>query len=209
MFGSIILPPKTGEVTIRAISRLRFDGWSETTGVYRFYLAKGDQSDEQERYLQIMTENGTPKEVLYFSSLCRLIPEDKSMIEYYQGIGDDRIGGRLWEFGKEDLKNLLNQKQLKTLGDAPGLVYDREIGTGEFLPPLHGYENRIDDPFGDKGIRQEIWAMPYVRTLQEGVDEKLFISLENVKKHDGKVEGDVHVDFMIGISIPVNDFRII
>jgi hypothetical protein len=207
--GSIIDSPKTGEVTIKAISRIRLQGWPEHLALYRYYLATGD-GGEKERYIQVMTDHGEPKEVIYFASIYRLFPDSSDTIRFYTGEDEaERIGQREWVFARSDLLTFLNQEQLQALGDKPELVYARAIGDDDYHPPIQGVENRIDDAVGDKGVRQKIWCTPHTRTLDGNIQEHLYVSLEAMDSHDGKAERDVHVDFMVGIPISTNDFRIV
>lgn len=207
--GSIIESPETGEVVVKAISRVRMEGWPSHLALYRYYLTTGD-SGEKERYIQVLVEDGEPKEAVYFSSIHRLFPDTPETIQFYTGEDSgDRVGGREWVFGIGDLKGILSQDQLQVLGDKNELVYSRAIGEGDYYPPLKGIENRIDDGVGNKGIHQKVWCMPYVRQLDGNIQEHLFVSFEVMDSHDGKKERDVHVDFMVGISISTNDFRII
>lgn len=207
--GSIIDPPGTGEVVISSISRVRMNGWPNDTVIHRYYLATGD-SGEKERYIQVVSVDGKAKEAIYFASIFRLYPDSQDVVRFYNGEDEtDRIGGGEWFFPRSDLESWLNKQQIQALGDKPELVYQRAVGDGEYHPPLQGVENRIDDAVGNTGLRQKLWCMPYVRNLDGNIQEHLFISLEVVEAHDGKKEREVHVDFMVGISIATTDFRII
>lgn len=208
--GSIVVPPETGEVRIIAISRIRLEGWPEKLGLYRYYVATGDGGDK-ERYIQVMTENGVFKEAVYFTSLTRLYPQNPEMIKYYSGeLGDDGIGAGEWVFNRDDLKGLLTEEQFKSLSiEINEIAWQRAIGDGNHVSPVKGVENRIDDAVGDMGIHQQVWCMPHTRALQGGLVEHLFISLEVMDSHDGKREQDVHVDFMVGVPLSADDFRII
>ena len=209
MLGSIVEPPGTGEVVVKAISRVRMDGWPNDTQLHRYYLTTGDDGMEKERYIQVVSNSGVPREAMYFSSLFRLYPDSPDVIRFYNGEDEkDRIGGQEWFFARSDLEKWLNKSQLQTLGTMEELVYQRAVGDGVYHPPLTGVENRIDDAVGNTGLRQRLWCMPHVRAL-DTIQEHLVISLEIMDTHDGKREKEVHVDFMVGISIATTDFRII
>jgi len=210
MLGSFVVPPETGECVIAAISRVRLDDWPESLGVYRYYLATGDDGGK-ERYVQAMVRDGKLVEAVYYTSLTRLITGDPEVQKYYSGeLDKEGIGDREWVFPRSDLEGMLTAEQFATLGkDVEGITWQRAIGDGDFHLPLHGVETRIDDSVGIRGISQEVWCMPHVRPLEGGLVEHLFISLEVVKSHDGKQEDDVHVDFMVGMPLALTDFQII
>ena len=210
LFGSFITKPETGEVKIEAISRVRLDGWPGNVAVHRYYLAKGDDSGK-ERYIQVLSRNGQPEEVIYFTSLVRLYPDDSNTIKYYSGeLGSDGIGGTEWVFSRDDLQGILSGEQFQSLpADQQEIVWQRAVGEGEHFLPIHGVENRIDDSVGDKGIHQQVWCMPHIRQLSEGVFEHLFVSLEVMDSHDGKREQEVHVDFMVGVPLSMSDIQIV
>lgn len=207
--GSIIDSPKTQQVKICAISRVRITGWPNNLALHRFYLETGDNGDK-ERYIQVVSEGGVPKETIFFSSMLRLYPNSPGVIRFYTGEDEaDRIGHRQWVFGRADLEAHLGKEQFARIGNKNELVYDRAIGDGDYHLPIQGVENRIDDAVGDTGMRQNLWCMPHVRTLEAGLQEHLFISLEEMSTRNGNRVRDVHVDFMIGIPLSINDFRIL
>jgi hypothetical protein len=209
--GSFVAAPSIGEVKIAAISRVRLQGWPEELGLFRYYLATGDGTDK-ERYIQVMTRKGKAEEVVYFTSFAKLYPDTAETLKYYSGeLGNDEgLGGREWAFTRDDLKGLLSESQFASIPQGQTeVVWQRAIGDAEYVRPVHGFENRIDDAVGDKGLRQEVFCMPYQRVLEGGLVEHLFIELEVVKSHDGKKEDDVHVDFMVGIPLSISDFQII
>lgn len=211
VLGSFVIAPSIGEAKITAISRVRLDGWPDEMGMFRYYLAKGDDGDK-ERFIQVVTRNGVVSEVVYFTSLTRLYPDSVDGLRYYSGeLGDEGIGGTEWVFTRDDLKGLLTDAQFNDLpADKAEIAWNRAVGSGDHVLPVRGMENRIDDAVGDMGLRQELYIMPHERVLEGGLVEHLLVSLEVVKSHNGEPEKDVHVDFMIGIPLAVSaGFQII
>lgn len=211
MLGSFVVAPSIGEAKITAISRVRLGGWPDEMGMFRYYLAKGDDG-EKERFIQVVTQKGVVSEVVYFTSLTRLYPDSVNGLKYYSGeLGNEGIGGAEWVFTRDDLKGLLTDTQFNSLpADKADVSWNRAVGSGDHVLPVHGTENRIDDAVGDMGLRQELRIMPHERVLEGGLVEHLLVSLEVMKSHNGEQEKDVHVDFMIGIPLAVSGgFQII
>ncbi len=204
--GSLVVPPDPGDVTIRAISRVRFDGGN--TSLYRYYLSTGD-GGENERYVQIFGGDDGVAEIVYCTSLTRLYPSDPKVLKYYSGeLGTEGVGGMLWTFSREDMEQFLSSEQLRILSDARDVVWQRAVGKGDHQSPLHGLEKRIDDSQGINGSCQEIWYVPYTRDVN-GYTEHLFISLEVMQSRNGESVRDVHVDFMVGMPLNESMLRII
>ncbi len=206
--GSLIGTPADGDTRILAVSqiKLQLEG-----GLYRFYLAKGEQ-DAREKFLQMYCdEQGDVAEILYCTQLARVIPETAEDQDAYTGVAGAGLGEHDYALWREQLADTLSEQQLRQVfGDAERIDYRRDIGAPDaaFVAPLRGTETRIDDAAGMQGLRQEIHYMPYVRDLPGGGKEYLVITTEIIASvnGDGGKRG-IHVDFVIGI--PVERERIV
>lgn len=211
--GSIVAEPNLGEAKIVAISRIRPHGWPDDMIIYRYYLATGDR-DETERYLQVTVEGGAVKEVTYWNTLERKRSGDpigdNPWFQAYDGSLGMGLGENRYSYPSAELEILLTPKQFAAIGISPEIIWDRAMGTPDsYMSPIRVREDRIDDAIGETGMSQRVHFMDYVRSLEGGLTEHLWISLEVVLADDGQTAQDVHVDFMIGIPVPITAIRIV
>lgn len=206
--GSLIQLPSAGETLIKAISRVKLNLAGE---LYRYYLDTGD-SGSKEKFLQIFQdEQGKIAEILYCVALTRIIPETAEDQDAYTGRAGCGLGDASYTLWREQLVDMdLGDADLaQVFGENEGLTYLRDAGSpqSEFIPPFTGVETRIDDAHGERGLKQEIYFMPYVRDLSDGL-EYLLISTEIIQSQDGDTSRrGIHIDFMIGI--PMDTERVV
>jgi hypothetical protein len=200
--GSLIAMPGDGDTRVLALSQLRLE---PGTTLYRLYLATGD-TDDKERFLQLL---GTD-EILYCTQIARMIPETAEDQEAFTGSAGYGLGDPGYTLWREQLAGMLGEAELATVfGDADRVEKDRidyvrDAGNpgAPFVPPFTGHEIRIDDAQGEHGLRQQLYYMPYVRSLQGGGREYLLITTEIVESVDGDASRrGIHVDFVIGIPL--------
>ena len=210
IFGSLLHAPSDSSMVIKAISRIRNENWPKNRTIYRYYLETGDQADEREIFVQVLADSGSDgmfdvKEILYFDRFHRDFPQDASQIAFYKGTTrkGDRLGDSKYYFARNTLEGVLSSDVMKQLGDKTEVVYDRSISPGQnFVPPIVATEVRLDDPYGEKGQRQELAFMSYNRVLVEGIPpEQLLIEFTVVQSHDGAREEGVYADFYIGMAL--------
>lgn len=206
--GSLVAMPQPGDTRILALSQLTLQ---PDTALYRLYLATGD-ADAKERFLQVLEGDGDrPAEVLYCTQLARVIPETAEDQDAYTGQAGYGLGDQGYTLWREQLADTLDAATLAAaFGDAERLDYSRDAGSpgAAFVAPFQGRETRIDDAQGVRGLRQELYFMPYVRRLQDGTREYLLITTEIVESVDGDASRrGIHVDFVIGI--PMEPERIV
>jgi hypothetical protein len=204
--GSLITCPTVVDTLIKAVGRVRLN---LNGTVHRLYLSLGDDDIEQERFLQVFTnEHGEIAETLYCTRLTRIIPqtdEDQAAFTGATGVG---LGEKNYSLWKEQLAGLgIDASTLQVVfGDADSIEYTRDAGDADtdFMVPFTGSETRVDDVAGQRGLEQQIYFMPYVRSLgSDGASrEYLLITTEIVESQDGDAsKRAIHVDFMIGIPI--------
>ena len=207
--GSLIAVPAAADNTIVAVSQIKLN---LAGGLYRYYLAKGDE-DGKEAFLQVFRDaHGQVAEIMYCTGLARIIPETAEEQEAYTGEGGAGLGDKSYTLWREQLAGLgLDAGELEQVfGAAEQIDYLREAGAPhqDFVPPFTGVETRIDDAGGLHGLKQEIYFMPYVRELAGGGREYLLITTEIVASVDGDTsKRGIHVDFVIGI--PVEQERVL
>jgi hypothetical protein len=206
--GSLIAMPAAGDTRILAVSQIRLQ---PDTELYRLYLDKGD-ADGDEKFLQVFCgDDGNVAEVLYCTQLARVIPETADDQDAYMGVAGYGLGDAGYTLWREQLADMLGAAELAAVfGDADRLDYTRDAGSrdAQFVSPFKGRETRIDDAAGQHGLRQEMYFMPYVRTLADGSREYLLITTEIVESVDGDAnKRGIHVDFVIGI--PMEQERIV
>ncbi|PRC92253.1 DUF2491 family protein [Solimicrobium silvestre] len=201
--GSLIAMPDQAEATIRAISHVKLNLSGQ---LYRYYLSLGDSDDEAEIFLQLFQdEHGAISELMYCTRLTRLIPQTAEEQEAYTGESGFGLGEKTYAIWKEQLADLgYSEAELSAVfGDAENVEYRRDVGAAnvDFVTPFNGIETRIDDTAGEHGLKQEIYFMPYVRNLADGL-EYLLISTEIVESQNGDSDKRaIHVNFMIGLAL--------
>jgi len=200
--GSLIAMPADGDTRVLAISQIRLE---PDAGLFRLYLATGD-ADAKEKFLQVFSaDDGAVAEILYCTQLARVIPESADDQDAYTGVAGYGLGDPSYTLWREQLADMLDAATLATVfGDADRLEYTRDAGHGnpDFVAPFTGRETRIDDAGGVRGLRQQLYFMPYVRTLADGSREYLLISTEIIESVDGDSgRRGIHVDFVIGIPL--------
>lgn len=201
--GSLVKLPTNSDTVIQAISRIRLnlDG-----KLHRFYLEKGDDYGS-ETFIQVYSNaKGEIAELLYCTHLTRFIPETEEDQSAFTGSNGTGLGQQYYSLWREQIASLgVDELTLSTVfGDGEEIKYLRDIGDSsqEFISPLTGTETRIDDSFGEHGLKQQIYFMPYARALATGGQEYLVITTEIVESRDGDAsKRSIHVDFMIGIPL--------
>jgi hypothetical protein len=208
--GSLIAMPGDGDTRVLALSQLRLE---PATTLYRLYLATGD-TDDKERFLQVLpseNEGDGVAEFLYCTQIARMIPETLEDQEAFTGSAGYGLGDPGYTLWREQLAGMLGEAELAgVFGDADRVEYTRDAGNpgAPFVAPFTGQEIRIDDAQGKHGLRQQLYYMPYVRSLQGGGREYLLITTEIVDSVDGDAgRRGIHVDFVIGI--PVEPERVV
>jgi hypothetical protein len=207
--GSLIRMPNGSDTRIQAVSRIKLNLSGK---LYRYYLDKGDDADD-EKFLQVyVNEQGQVAEILYCSQLARVIPETAEDQEAYTGEAGYGLGDASYTLWRAQLGDYgLDQQDLElAFGSEEGLEYLRDAGDpdAEFVAPFNGTETRIDDAGGRGGLQQEMYLMPYVRQLDGAGKEFLLITTEILRSVNGDAgKRGIHVDFVIGI--PVEQERVV
>nr|AGU11977.1 Protein of unknown function DUF2491 [uncultured organism] len=200
--GSLIGMPDDGDDRVLAVSQIRLE---PDAALYRLYLATGDV-DAKEKFLQVFSaDDGGIAELLYCTQLARVIPETAEDQDAYTGVAGYGLGDASYTLWREQLADMLDDTALATVfGDSDRLDYARDAGDrhAAFVAPFTGRETRIDDANGVRGLRQQLYYMPYVRTLPGGGREYLLITTEIIESVDGDTnKRGIHVDFVIGIPL--------
>ncbi len=201
--GSLIGLPDEGDTRIVAVSQIKLN---LAGGLYRYYLSTGDV-DGKEKFLQMYRDGqGKIAEVMYCTQLARVIPESAEDQDAYTGVSGSGLGDATYTLWREQLGEIgLDESELDTVfGETDQLVYQRDAGAPheQFVAPFVGTETRIDDAAGVHGLKQEMYFMPYVRTLAGGGQEYLLITTEIISSVDGDTsKRGIHVDFVIGIPV--------
>ena len=86
--GALVAVPERSEELITSISRLRVGA---TGSIHRFYVATGDD-DGREAFLQVYSEEGAPKDVMYCNRIARFIPETIELQQAFTGESDAGLG---------------------------------------------------------------------------------------------------------------------
>jgi|GEM_PF-400658 len=205
--GSLIDMPTDAQSVIKAISRVKLD---LSGSLYRYYLQTGDlqtdETNEKEIFLQVYVDaSGQVSEAIYCTQLTRFIPETEEDQQIFMGLAGYGLGDKrysLWRFQLEELGYVESDLQVM-FGIDDTIDYYRDAGDIEqdFLAPFTGSEIRLDDAFGQHGLQQDIYFMPYKREVK-GHTEYLFITTELVNSKNGDTnQREIHVDFMIGIPV--------
>lgn len=205
--GSLIALPAAGDTRVLAVSQIRLE---PATALVRLYLVTGDaQADE--KFLQVFSnDDGSVAEILYCTQLARVIPETAEDQDAYTGVAGYGLGDASYTLWRDQLADTLSPADLaNAFGENDHIAYARDAGArdGTFMRPFTGREIRIDDATGMKGLKQQLYFMPYVRELAGGGREYLLITTEIIESVDGDAsKRGIHVDFVIGI--PVEQERI-
>jgi hypothetical protein len=200
--GSLITMPAAGDTRILAASQVKID---PGTSLYRLYLVTGDVKAD-EKFLQVFSnDDGSVAEVLYCTQLARVIPETEDDQDAYTGVAGYGLGDASYTLWREQLADTLSEAELATaFGADDHITYARDAGAPDaaFVQPFTGKEIRIDDAQGMKGLKQQLYFMPYVRELLGGGREYLLITTEIIDSVDGDTsKRGIHVDFVIAIPI--------
>jgi len=201
--GSLIALPEEADIRIVAVSQIRLNLGGQ---LYRYYLSTGDR-DEQEKFLQVyQNAQGAVTEILFCTQLTRVIPETAEDQDAYMGASGAGLGDRSYTLSRQQLAaSGLDAADLQLVfGAGDGLDYWRDGGDPDlaFLPPYAGSATRIDDAAGQRGLRQDIYFMPYVRQLGGGGNEYLLITTAILTSVNGdRSRRGIHVDFVIGIPL--------
>lgn len=208
--GSFVVRPDS-HAQVVSISRVRVP---IAGAIHRFYSVRGDAAgDAAEAFVEVFSdEHGVVQELTYYQRLLRLVPataEDQAM---YTGEAGQGLGQATFAVWREQLSGVREDAVLDAVfGQGDRVEFVRSVGGApvEFVAPYQGIENRIDDKVGDHGLQQEVVFMPYERALDGGAVEKLLISTEIVKDRDGDAGArEIHVDFMVGLSLTKEDVMI-
>ncbi|MES2258960.1 MAG: DUF2491 family protein [Pseudomonadota bacterium] len=207
--GSLIKLADAGDTRIVAISRIKLN---LSGSLYRYYLATGDVAGD-EKFLQVYADaQGQVAEIMYCTQLARVVPETEEDQQAYTGELGYGLGDRTYTLWRAQLNDVgLDEQDLDAVfGADEGVEYQRDAGNAdaEFAAPFTGTETRIDDVAGVKGLKQDMYFMPYVRNLKDGTHEYLLITTEILQSVNGDTaKRGIHVDFVIGI--PVEQERIV
>jgi hypothetical protein len=146
-------------------------------------------------------------EAIYCTRLIRIIPETEEDQQIYTGRSGYGLGDlhfSLYRFQLEDL-GYGEADIYAAFGEDESIEYHRDAGDPEqeFVQPFVGSEIRLDDALGEQGLKQEIYFMPYRRSIRD-VHEYLFITTEVVQSKDGDAsQREIHVDFMVGVPVEI------
>lgn len=209
--GALLKVPASSQMQVTAVSRVRLDA-DPSMEIYRLYTHTGEQrSDAGQAFLQVFVRDGQPVEATYYQHLFRLIPTSPEDQAAYQGNGYG-LGDQWYNLGADQLAlaNLTEDQIAALLNGAEALDYERDTPPGaDYVAPYTAVENRLDDATGVNGMRQKMHFMPYVRTLADGNREQLLISFEVVESTNGQRAPEVHVDFMVGLTLEPQKLKVI
>lgn len=208
--GSLISVPQDASNIIKSVSRVNIDISGK---LYRYYLATGDNG-EKEVFLQLyVNATGEIQDAIFCEQLTRFIPETREDQDIFTGAAGYGLGERTYSLSKDQLLSIgFSESQVNefTHPNGESVNYDREFGTvdDEFVPPFIGTETRLDDAMGINGIKQEVYFMAYRRILSS-MNEYLLITTEVVQSKNGNSsDREIHVDFMVGIPLDLNNITI-
>lgn len=210
--GALVAIPLQSDELICAVSLIKLDLGG---CLHRYYLALGDKLGDVERFLEVYTsaqdENqGKGPELLHCTRLIRFIPETAEDQASYTGEAGAGLGEASFTLWREQMAVMGVDPILlaSAFGELDSLDYQRDAGSPSmaFVAPFSGTETRIDDAYGETGLKQSIVYMRYRRTLANGDQECLVITTEIVEEQNGQPRREIHVDFAIGL--PVEEERI-
>lgn len=203
--GTLVIPPTQAELMIVAISRIKPASGHMAGCIYRYYLTTGDTDGETEKFLQIAVQDSRVVEIEYFSELIRHYPQTREEWDIFTGANGCGIGESTFSVNRGQMPENLGEVRIQqafSAGDE--LVYHRQIGDGDFEPPLQAIETRVDDSGGEHGLQQKVIYMPYARAGEFFDGETLLVSTEILKSEDGLPKEGAHVDFMVGLPVREN-----
>jgi len=210
--GGLMPIPEQLSNQICAISRVRFNADGQ---LLRYYLARGDDEDEAEIYVQLyQDQHGTISELMHCTRLTRFIPQTTELQAAYMGTNDAGLGEPSYTIYKQQLSELdYSTDELAVIfGEADQLTYQRDAGSesDQFIAPFNGTETRIDDSNGERGLQQQLYYMPYVRILNDQqTKEYLFISTEIIQSQNGDPsKRAIYVNFMIALALDLERISI-
>jgi len=200
--GSLIAMPAAGDTRVLAVSQIKLE---PATALFRLYLVTGDAKAD-EKFLQVLSnDDGSVAEILYCTQLARVIPETADDQDAYTGVAGYGLGDASYTLWRDQLADTLSAADLaNAFGENDHIAYARDAGARDapFVQPFTGREIRIDDAGGMKGLKQQLYFMPYVRELAGGGREYLLLTTEIIESVDGDAsKRGIHVDFVIGIPI--------
>ena len=203
--GSLMIMPAQTDMIIKAVSRVRLNLCGD---LHRYYLETGDDHAQTEAFLQVFSdEDREVSELMYCIRLTRIIPETEDDQRLFTGEGGAGLGEKSYSLWKEQLADLgYGAAELDAVfGDGESIDYRRDAGGSsmDFVAPFSGTETRVDDAFGERGLTQKIYFMPYVREIAGG-REYLLITTEIVESRNGDTsKRSIHVDLMIGLPLEI------
>lgn len=208
---TLLKVPDSAQMQVQAVGRVRLDA-DPSLEMYRLYTDAGSRRDDAgQTFLQILVQDGKPLEATYYQQLFRLVPTSAEEQEAYQGCGHG-LGQLFYNLGPDQLAMAgLTEEQVEALlGGEETLDFERDTPVDhDYVRPYTAVENRLDDPTGEKGMRQKMHFMPYVRLLPDGTRENLLISFEVVESVDGTRAPNVHVDFLVGLTLEPMKLKVI
>lgn len=208
---TLLKVPDSAQMQVQAVGRVRLDA-DPALEMYRLYTDAGSRRDDAgQTFLQVLVQDGKPVEATYYQQLFRLMPTTAEEQEAYQGRGYG-LGQLFYNLGPDQLAMAgLTEEQVEALlGGEETLDFERDTPVDhDYVHPYTAVENRLDDPTGEKGMRQKMHFMPYVRLLPDGTRENLLISFEVVESVDGTRAPTVHVDFLVGLTLEPMKLKVI
>jgi hypothetical protein len=208
---TLLKVPGSAQMQVQAVGRVRLDA-DPSLEMFRLYTDAGSRRDDTgQSFLQVLVQDGKPVEATYYQQLFRLVPTSVEEQEAYQGQGYG-LGQLFYNLGSDQLAMAgLTEDQIEALlAGEETLDYERDTPVDtDYVRPYTAVENRLDDPTGEKGMRQKMHFMPYVRVLPDGTRESLLISFEVVESIDGTRAPAVHVDFLVGLTLEPMKLKVI
>lgn len=209
--NTLLKVPASAQMQVQSVGRVRLDA-DPALEMYRLYTDAGSRrNDEGQSFLQVLVQDGKPIEATFYQQLFRIVPTSADEQAAYQGHGYG-LGQLFYNLGADQLALAgLDDAQIDALLDgAETLDFERDTPVDDdYVRPYTAIENRLDDPTGMKGMRQKMRFMPYVRELPDGTRENLLISFEVVESVDGTRAPAVHVDFLVGLTLPPMTLKVI
>ncbi|WP_454727845.1 MULTISPECIES: DUF2491 family protein [Cupriavidus] len=208
--GSLTSVPAQPQHPIVAVSRVRLDDDADMA-LYRLYTDCGiDRKGQGQRYLQVLVSGDEILDVAYYQFLCRQIPVTEAEQAPFRGQGFG-LGESQYAMADDQLCDigLSAERRAALLGDAEALEFQRDTpATVDYVTPFTARETRLDDAFGETGLRKTLSFMPYTRALANDGAERLQISFEVVDSMDGRAAPAVYVDFMVGLTLDRQSIKV-
>ena len=179
--------------------------------LHRFYFETGDTPENPETYLQVYSDaQGRVQEVWYFERLLRMFPGSEQELGLFLGeTPGEGLGAREFSLWRNQLAELgyADARLDRVFGQEEGRAYLRADGRDDdYVSPMQGEEERIDDGQGTQGLNQRIVCMPYNCELAVG-REQLWIQTEVVRSQNNSVVQAARVDLMIGVDVAIEDVK--